>query len=606
MSNKFLIWKIKHESTFSRLLDESLKKHETRYYTAAEADKAVLEACSELKLGIAVEFSEDSEIQGLFLFEIISIDSEERKLTYQTVSEIRHRLVIDNLKACLEMDLKTDFGARSYLSVEQSKDIYEQLCILKRNPYCHERNDKQSYEEIDEEKHLSELSQKNQYCERIYGTMASQEGRGEFQRDYDRIVHSKAFRRMVDKAQIFSASKGDYYRTRMTHTLTVDQIAKGICNALRLNTYLTEAIALGHDLGHTPFGHQGERTLDRILKDDLETVDANIKYGGFKHNYQTLRTVCYLEEQYAEFEGLDLSFQTMEGMWKHTKTKYNTGEFELGEFFPEKYKDKLYPELKYSSTLEGQIVAIADEIAQRGHDLDDAFSAGLITFEDLNDYLSLKKMQVLQEKVEKSVKEVERLADKNRIFVDKQELQQNRAVSEVISYFIKDVIEASDKKIREYSIEKFEADGYRVKDQLICFSQEGKCLNDYLEKIITRKVINSSEVVLFDDKASKIVKGLFNAYYNNPQLLHKGTLRKIYRDYREKTENIIDFQNGDSGLIKEEWKKITSPEKNLPENVGIDEYRMKRKILVRNICDFISGMTDSYAKAEYEKIYGMK
>ena len=127
-----------------------------------------------------------------------------------------------------------------------------------------------------------------------------------------------------------------------------------------------------------------------------------------------------------------------------------------------------------------------------------------------------------------------------------------------------------------------------------------------MEKIITRKVINSSEVVLFDDKASKIVKGLFNAYYNNPQLLHKGTLRKIYRDYREKTENIIDFQNGDSGLIKEEWKKITSPEKNLPENVGIDEYRMKRKILVRNICDFISGMTDSYAKAEYEKIYGMK
>lgn len=221
---------------------------------------------------------------------------------------------------------------------------------------------------------LHTLAQKNEYCRRQYNLRVPQENRGEFQRDYERIVHSKAFRRMVDKAQVFSASKGDYYRTRMTHSQAVAQIARGIATELNLNLCLTEAIALGHDLGHTPFGHQGERTLNDILCDKIHIIkNADLfedNFGGFKHNYQSIRVASTLEEEYFEIEGMDLSYQTLEGILKHTKLKrndYNLEEYILGD----DAQIELSFDNDYCSTLEGQVVAIADEIAQRGHDLED-------------------------------------------------------------------------------------------------------------------------------------------------------------------------------------------------------------------------------------------
>lgn len=516
--------------------------------------------------------------------------------------KFRRPLVIRNLSSCLEWEGRSREDVVIYGGeIERSKDVYEYLRILEKVPYEHEHDFQTEYPALDLEEHQHALSQKNQYCRRLYD-MEPVGGRGEFQRDYDRIIHSKSFRRMVDKAQIFSAVKGDYYRTRMTHTLTVIQIAKGISNPLKLNLYLTEAIAAGHDLGHTPFGHQGERTLDAILRGDIGLLpqgecEQGI-YGGFKHNYQTLREVTALEETYIQYKGLNLSYQTLEGMWKHTGT---SEKFRLSEFFPEEMKQYLHPEYKFCTNLEGQVVAIADEIAQRGHDLDDAFAAGVITLDDLKHYLELNRMSSLLKILRKNDDVYQDYKEKNCIHASPEELRQNRAVSEVIRFFIEDVVKTSGTAIDAYGAETFERDGHIVRDVVIKFSDCGLALCRYLEKIITKKVINCPEVALFDSKAEQIVKSLFIAYYQNPQLLHRGTIRRIFGDFRRVTENVIDFENGDNVLVKEEWMKITGRRACLPGEK--DEYREKRKILVRNICDFVAGMTDSYARREYHKIY---
>lgn len=242
------------------------------------------------------------------------------KLKYKTKEES----VIENFVYNLHLNLETDFPGDSYLNFEISEPLIEQMRKFETAPFVQEKV-ALAYEELEEENGLSPLAQKNQYCRRKYNLRSPQQ-RGEFQRDHDRIIYSKAFRRMVDKAQIFSSAKGDHYRTRMTHTLIVCQIAKSISHQLKLNSSLAEAIAIGHDLGHTPFGHQGERTLHAILTgkegfevnflslksdDPIENESALFPYGGFKHNYQSVRVASCLESQYPEIDGLDLSEQTL-------------------------------------------------------------------------------------------------------------------------------------------------------------------------------------------------------------------------------------------------------------------------------------------------------
>lgn len=465
----------------------------------------------------------------------------------------------------------------------------------------------QRYEKINSENGLADLAQRNEYCERAYNLRAPMQHRGEFQRDYERIVHSKAFRRMVDKAQVFSASKGDYYRTRMTHTQAVSQIARGIAEGLGLNMYLTEAIALGHDIGHTPFGHQGERTLDSILQGkfniikNVKSFTGDLSFGGFKHNYQSIRVATLLEEEYTEICGMDLSYQTLEGMLKHTKLKRDN--YSLDQFISsDDASDKLHFTQDFCSTLEGQVVAIADEIAQRGHDLDDAFSSGAMEFDDFKNYLTVKKMKGLLGIVETVNKDLTSMGEKNRRFVDKKELKNSRTVSAIVSYFINDVINNSKSKMSDYDLSKFNENHNRVKEELICFSEKASTLNKYLETIISSKVINSPEVSLFDNNAETIISGLFKAYYNNPRLLHKGTQRKLYINLRNISENVVDFEYGNHEVIKEEFDMITN--ENLKELSTEDaaEYKEKRRVLVRTICDFISGMTDTYAINEYNRI----
>jgi dGTPase len=187
------------------------------------------------------------------------------------------------------------------------------------------------------------------------------EYRGEFQRDRDRIIHSNAFRRLAYKTQVFVNHEGDLYRTRVTHSIEVAQIGRTVARALDLNETLTEAISLAHDLGHTPFGHAGQDALNECMRE----------YGGFEHNLQSLRTVDELEERYAQFSGLNLTFETREGILKHCSVAHARELGDIGERFLKRQQPGL----------EAQLANLADEVAYNNHDVDDGIRAGLITLE---------------------------------------------------------------------------------------------------------------------------------------------------------------------------------------------------------------------------------
>lgn len=635
---------------------ESYEIGEERFYYTTDKDTAIFKDFIEthklennfdpyLKI-VFIDYVNDSHLYVKKLYIGNLIRYEEHGVSYQLYYRISNIvdsvLVINNFLRFSNLDIENDFGENAHISIEDSSALVKQLSYSTNVP-CNITPKELCYKSLENENTLSHLAQKNQYCKRLYNVLPESNSRGEFQRDYDRIVHSKAFRRMSDKAQIFTSSKGDHYRTRMTHTLCVAQIARGIAIRLNMNVPLTEAIALGHDLGHTPFGHQGERTLDEIVK----------PFGilGFKHNYQSLKVATKLEEEYIEHSGLDLSVQTLEGMWKHTKTRKNPEEpliCNIDDFIPcditPEIQNMLHSDINYCSTIEGQIVFIADEIAQRSHDLEDALSAGLLSIDNLLDMLSLKKLNELKHNIESIIASIDKAENDNRSFVSKREMLYSRISSNVIKYFIGDVVKQFSDFINTPSDKLNEVNEHFEKHncidrQLICFTDEGRCLNSYLETLVTKQVINSAEVATFDDKASRITAKLFDLYYNNPRLLHDGTLQRVYIEMRRITDNVIHFQDGDISLVNKEWELIKNPDAAPSETdkksflinnnlykrddmkTSIDslnkeeqklfsdyvakrksEYTEKRKILVLAICDFIAGMTDTYAIDEYRKL----
>ena len=630
--------------------------HKERFYYTSNLDKAtisdLLDARGTQQLTgchiVFIEYRKVPEIfiKRLYIGKITRLEQGENsyQIYYLVTNKVTSALVIDNFMKYSTLSIERDFEEDNHISIEDSAPLMRQLSYAVNRPQ-NITGEAVAYTPLPSEGQLSEFAQRNEYCHRCYNIFRPSETRGEFQRDYDRIVHSKAFRRMVDKAQIFTSSKGDHYRTRMTHTLCVSQIARSIATRLNMNVPLTEAIALGHDLGHTPFGHQGERTLNRMAN-----VYADI---GFKHNFQSLNVASVLEEEYVECYGLDLSLQTLEGMWKHTKIrKYGNGPLicNLRDFLPHDIPDaavdELYIENDFCSTIEGQIVCIADEIAQRSHDLDDALSAGLLNIESLLDILSLKKLHALKQQIENLKQSMIEAKEGQHAFVSEGELLVSRIASQVINYFINDVVRCFQQFLKTNvgevdEVRRYFAIHFRVDRQLIGFSSEGNVLNDYLETIVKKQVINSSEVAAFDDKAERIVSKLFELYYDNPRLLHDGTLKRIFIEMRKRTENVIHFQDGDIDLVNDEWSRIKEPEQSarcrdirevFPEinfekyksvsevlkNIDgessqyveieqycekcIHEYTEKKKVLVRAICDFISGMTDTYAINEYRKL----
>lgn len=306
--------------------------------------------------------------------------------------------------------------------------------------------------------------------------------RSEFQRDRDRIIHSTAFRRLEYKTQVFLNHEGDLFRTRLTHSIEVAQIARTLARNLRLNEDLVEATALAHDLGHTPFGHVGQDVLNDCMKD----------YGGFEHNLQSLRVVDHLEEHYGAFDGLNLTFETREGILKHCSL---TNARQLGEL-GQRFVDRTQP------SLEAQLTNIADEIAYNNHDIDDGLRSGLLTM--------------------KQMEEVELFARLHRQVVAQYPgLPGRRELYETIRLMITamtaDLVETSAALIREANPQSI--DDVRAAQPLIRFSPQMRTETTALKRFLYANLYRHYKVNRMRVKASRIVRELFDAFMTDPVLL---------------------------------------------------------------------------------------
>lgn len=595
----FYMLKIKHGIDF-----ENVFKKEKGKARVVKKDKELFVKISQEFQLIIFIFKDDEEKQEYIPIEIKLANchktDNEDEYQFSIYGNTNATLKMENFCRLLSLNLKNDYDKQQYLTeefaIEIFRDFKKSLLDNKSivSSLLHDKKNvsRQEFKQIDEEANI------------CYPHIRKDIERKQFQRDREKILHSKAFRRLVDKAQIFTASKGDHYRTRMTHTLEVAQISRNLARALNLNEDLAEAIALGHDLGHTPFGHQGERTLDMILSGEdeyhiIKNIDtiSELKQN-FKHNFQSLRVLTFLETKYPDYNGLNLSYETMEGIWKHTKiNKYRD---EISEFFKYDGMEYLYPEYEFSTSLEGQIVAIADEIAQRSHDIDDAFQSHKLTHDTFIKYSSMKKVKDIVE-IDKSINErLDLFDEQGMIYIDKNDMYRAQLCSEIIDYFINDVVQETKDKLKDMRAPLDNV--YREK--IIDFSLKGTHVNRILSNIITQKVINSSEVAKFDKTASHIIYKLFKYYYENPLCLEGNTLTRIYKEMNAIEKNCLDFRNADIQLVEEEIEKIINLDLSQEDNELIkNEYLLKRKIIARCIADHISGMTDSYALQEFHSLY---
>ncbi len=352
-----------------------------------------------------------------------------------------------------------------------------------------------------------------------------------FQRDRDRVIHSTAFRRLEYKTQVFLIHEGDYYRTRLTHSLEVAQIARSIARILSLNADLVEAIALGHDIGHTPFGHSGEDTLNSLVAD----------VGGFDHNLQGLRVVDLLELRYPDFNGLNLTWEVREGFLKHS-TRYDNGYDNLN------FKDKKsYGSLDLSDfyneeqpTLEAQVVNIADEIAYDSHDLDDGITSGLISISDL------KKIELWKEAGRKV---------KERYSNIPARFKKHQAIRFLIDMDIKDLVKSSLKNLKSVS----SVEDVRAADRrLIDFSTSMQSKRKPLREFLYQELYHHYRVVRMSDKAKRILTELFNVYHQKPTQLPDSTQNRIKREGLKRTISDYIASMTDS-FAADEYRKLFDP-----------------------------------------------
>lgn len=314
--------------------------------------------------------------------------------------------------------------------------------------------------------------------------------RSPFHRDRDRILHSAAFRRLKYKTQVFIFHEGDYYRTRLTHTLEVSQIARTIAVALGLNEVLTETIALVHDLGHTPFGHAGEWALNEMMEAE----------GGFEHNLQALRIVDYLEKRYIGFPGLNLSWEVREAIAKHSK----------------RYREKveLHDEFGLNApSLEAQVVESSDEIAYDTHDLDDALASGLISFEDVKD---LEVWQIAERLIPKDARQ-------------DRELYRHYIVRTIINLWVTDAIKTLQQAIEYNRIVKVD-DIRSLGDRLTCFSQDTQRVMQELKEFLHNRVYAHPEVLRRAQDSQYILRELFKTFLERPDLLPAHFYARIERE----------------------------------------------------------------------------
>jgi dGTPase len=309
------------------------------------------------------------------------------------------------------------------------------------------------------------------------------EYRSEYQRDRDRIVHSTAFRRLVYKTQVFVNHEGDLYRTRLTHSLEVAQIARTAARALKLNEELSEAICLAHDLGHTPFGHAGQDALNDCMAD----------FGGFEHNLQSLRVVDDLEEHYAEFDGLNLTFECREGILKHCS--YNNAIL-LGDV-GERFINRQQP------GLEAQLANFADEIAYNNHDVEDGIRAGLISVEQL---LTVPLFRGYHDEVQTKYPA---LAGRRFVY---------EILRRVINHLVTDLIDSSAARLAQSGVRSI-AEVRLHSKALIGFSDATRELNYALKSFLREQLYTHYKVRRMTAKARRVVRELFDAFFNDPALM---------------------------------------------------------------------------------------
>jgi dGTPase len=364
--------------------------------------------------------------------------------------------------------------------------------------------------------------------------------RSPFARDRDRIIHSSAFRRLKHKTQVFVSHEGDHYRTRLTHSLEVAQVARTMARALGLDEDLTETLALAHDLGHTPFGHAGERELNRLMA----------PHGGFDHNAQSLKVVTRLERHYAAFDGLNLTWEALEGLVKHNGPLISSEGDPVGRWreagIPEaiiEYNEVHDLELAEYASAEAQIAAIADDIAYNAHDIDDGLRAGLFDIIDLGD------IPLAGEALSEVVKAYPKL-ERPRLV--------HETVRRVISAMVVDVLEETQRRIRKTMPESAQ-DVRALGEPLIGFTPQMQEKNRVLQLFLSRRMYQHGRVVEIMTRAQRVVRDLFEVFVSNPELLPR------------------------------EW---------WPAQFSGDQTRTARQV-----CDFIAGMTDRYAIERHREIF---
>ena len=307
-------------------------------------------------------------------------------------------------------------------------------------------------------------------------------GRSPFQRDRDRIIHSTAFRRLEYKTQVFLNHEGDHFRTRLTHSLEVAQIGRAVARRLSLNEDLVEAISLAHDLGHTPFGHAGQDALNECMK----------PYGGFEHNLQSLWVVDFLEERYAQWDGLNLSFETREGILKHCSKKNAEQLGVLGERFL----------LGRQPSMEAQLANLADEIAYNNHDIDDGIRSGLISIEQM-DEVTLWHHQTTQ-----VIQLYPNLGGRRLVY---------EIVRRIIHMLVDDLVQETQKLLQKYHPANI--DEVRNMPALVAFSDEMREQATEMKRFLFKNLYRHPRVIEETQDAAEMVKALFNYYHLNPQFL---------------------------------------------------------------------------------------
>ncbi len=343
--------------------------------------------------------------------------------------------------------------------------------------------------------------------------------RSAYQRDRDRIIHSAAFRRLEYKTQVFVNHEGDYYRTRLTHTLEVSQIARTIATALGLNVDLVEAIALAHDLGHTPFGHSGEDALNELMAES----------GGFNHNIHGLRVVDILEERYPEFPGLNLSWEVREGIAKHSTAFDRIGalkEFDTGE----------------QVTLETQVVDIADEIAYDNHDLDDGLTSGLLKEADLE---SLKLWDQTYKKIASKYKGLD--AEKMKFQV----------VKSLIDIQVTDLIRQTEENLKDLKVDSWEK-AKKIDKKVVLFSKDMIELRKPLRGFLMERLYCHYRVIRMANKAKRFISELFKIYVEKPQQLPPHIHARINNEPVQRV--VCDYIAGMTDRYAlDEYKKLFDP-----------------------------------------------